>query len=79
MLSVVNNETVVANGRSMLDEICCEGARTMLAAALEAEVDAYIAELAGERDANGHALVARDGHARPRKVQTVAGAVVIRG
>jgi len=26
----------------------------MLAAALEAEVDAYLAELSGERDENGH-------------------------
>jgi hypothetical protein len=36
MLSVVNDETAGADGRSMLDEICREGARTMLAAALEA-------------------------------------------
>lgn len=50
----------------------------MLAAALEAEVDAYLAELAGERDGDGHALVTRNGHARSRKVQTVAGAVEIR-
>ena len=45
MRSVVNDETAGADGRSMLDEICREGARTMLAAALEAEVDAYLAEL----------------------------------
>jgi putative transposase len=75
MLSVVSNEAAVADGRSMLDEICREGARTMLAATLEAEVDAYLAELAGERDKDGHALVTRNGHARPRSVQTVAGAV----
>ena len=78
MLSVVNDETARADGRSMLDEICREGARTMLAAALEAEVDAYLAELSGERDEDGHALVTRNGHARARKVQTVAGAVEIR-
>ena len=78
MLSVVNDETARADGRSMLDEICREGARTMLAAALEAEVDAYLAELADERDEDGHALVTRNGHARSRKVQTVAGAVEIR-
>ena len=78
MLSVVNDESAGADGRSMLDEICREGARTMLAAALEAEVDAYLAELRGERDENGRALVTRNGHARPRKVQTVAGAVEIR-
>jgi len=70
MLSVVNDETVRADGRSVLDEICREGARTMLAAALETEVDAYLAELAGERDENGHA--------RALRVQTVAGAVEIR-
>ena len=39
MLSVVNNDEAGAEGRFGLDEICREGARTMLAAALEAEVD----------------------------------------
>ncbi len=77
MLSVVNDETAVADGRSMLDEICREGAKQMLAAALEAEVDAYRAELTAERDENGRRLVTRNGHARARKVQTVAGAVEI--
>ena len=78
MLSVVNEETAVADGRSMLDEICREGAKAMLAAALEAEVDAYLAELAGERDEDGRRLVTRNGHARPRVITTVAGAVGIR-
>jgi len=50
----------------------------MLAAALEAEVGAYLAELAGGRDEDGHVRVTRNGHARPRAVQTVAGAVKIR-
>jgi len=62
----------------MLDEICREGAQAMLAAALEAEVDAYLAELVGERDEDGHRLVVRNGRARPRKITTVAGAVEIR-
>ena len=61
MLSVVNNEAAGADGRSILDEICREGARAMLATALEAEVDAYLTELAGERDEDGHALVTRNG------------------
>jgi len=78
MLSVVNDETASVDGQSMLDEICREGARTMLAAALEAEVDGCLAELAGERDENDHALVTRNGHARARRIQTVAGAVEIR-
>ncbi len=77
MLSVVNNAEAGAEGRLGLDEICREGARTMLAAALEADVDAYLAELVDERDEDGHRLVTRNGHARRRKVQTVAGAVEI--
>ncbi len=78
MLSVVNEEVAVADGRSMLDEICREGAQRMLAAALEAEVAAYVAELVGERDGDGHRLVTRNGHARARTIATVAGAVEIR-
>ncbi len=77
MLSVVNDDAARAEGRSVLDEICREGARAMLAAALEAEVDAYLAELAHERDEDGHRLVRRNGHARPRRIRTVAGAVEI--
>ncbi len=77
MLSVVNNDEAGAEGRLGLDGICREGARTMLAAALEADVDAYLAELVDERDEDGHRLVTRNGHARRRKVQTVAGAVEI--
>jgi hypothetical protein len=49
----------------------------MLAAALEAEADAYIAELVGELDEHGRRLVTRNGHARPRSITTVAGAVDI--
>jgi putative transposase len=54
----------------LLDEIVREGARRMLAAALEAEVNAYIAEFADERDAAGRRLVVRNGHHQPRKVTT---------
>ena len=35
---------------SLIDRIVREGARQMLAAALQAEVDAYIEQFAGERD-----------------------------
>lgn len=44
----------------------------MLAAALEAEVDAYLAELAYERDERGRRLVVCNGHAQPRQVMTSA-------
>ncbi len=46
---------------SLIDEIVREGARRMLAEALQAEVDAYIAQFAGERDADGRRLVVRNG------------------
>jgi hypothetical protein len=46
---------------SLIDEIVREGARRMLAEALQAEVDAYVAQLAGERDGNGRRLVVRNG------------------
>ena len=45
----------------------------MLAAALEAEVDAYVTALADERDEQGHRLVVRNGHANARSLVTGAG------
>jgi putative transposase len=50
----------------------------MLAAALEAEVDAYLAAHLAERDEHGRRLVVRNGHARQREVLTAAGAVQVR-
>jgi Transposase, Mutator family len=50
----------------------------MLAAALEAEVDVDLAELADSRDERGCRLVVRNGYARPREVMTAAGAVEVR-
>src|SRR5829696_6995994 len=76
VLSVVGEE-----GRSEfvidLDELVCEGARRMLAVALEEEVAAYIAAHAGEVDERGHRLVRRNGHARQRTVTTGAGPVPV--
>jgi putative transposase len=77
VLTVVNDEGSTRDG-SLIDEIVREGARRMLAAALEAEVDSYIAELADERDERGRRLVVRNGHHQPRKVTTSAGAVEVR-
>jgi putative transposase len=56
-----------------LDELVCEGARRMLAVALEEEVAAYIAAHTGELDEHGHRLVRRNGHARERVLTTGAG------
>jgi putative transposase len=60
-----------------LGEIVRGGGRRMLAAALEDEVAAYVAAHAAEREENRQRLVVRNGHARPRKVTTVAGEVEV--
>src|SRR5918993_1513841 len=78
MLSVVADERGRAVLRGDLDELAREGARRMLAAALEAEVDDYLAVHAAERDARGRRLVVRNGHARQREVTTAAGAIPVR-
>jgi putative transposase len=78
MLSVVTPEPTTSELGLDLDAIVREGARRMLAAALEAEVDAYLAAHAAERDEHGRRLVVRNGHARERQVTTAAGAVTVR-
>jgi transposase-like protein len=62
----------------LLDEIVRDGARQMLAAALQAEVAAYIAAHAHEVDGNGRRLVVRNGYHAEREVVTAAGAVPVR-
>jgi putative transposase len=78
MLSVVTAEQTASEPRVDLDQLVREGARRMLAAALEAEVDDYLAAHAAERDEHGRRLVVRNGHARQRQVTTAAGAVAVR-
>jgi putative transposase len=77
MLRIVPDEA----GRQVLalalDEICRRGAQRMLAVALEAEVDAYLEQHRETRDDQGHAMVVRNGRARPRTVVTGAGAVEV--
>jgi len=76
VLSVVTDDGSTQSG-SLIDEIVREGARRMLAAALEAEVNQYIAELAAETDELGHRLVVRNGRHQPRTVATAAGAIEV--
>jgi transposase-like protein len=76
MLSVVT--TRQEHDELRLDQLVREGARRMLAAGLEAEVDAYLAAHAAQRDERGRRLVVRNGHARQRQVTTAAGAVAVR-
>jgi transposase-like protein len=83
MLTVVHdaeeaNDNSSGAGRSLLEEIVRDGARQMLAAALQAEVAAYVAQFAGLCDENGHRLVVRNGYHRAREVLTAAGAVEVK-
>jgi len=83
VLKVVHEESesnahVPAVGGSLLDELVRDGARQMLAAALQAEVAAYIDAHCGEVDHAGHRLVVRNGFHAGREVTTAAGAVPVR-
>ena len=64
--------------RDVLTEILRDGARQMLGEAIEAEVADYIAAHTHERDADGHRLVVRNGHACKRVVQTGLGAIPVK-
>ena len=66
-----------SGGDSLIDEIVRDGARRMLAAALQAEVDDYIARFSDQRDEAGRRLVVRNGSHQPREVLTAAGAVEV--
>ncbi|MFC6374809.1 IS256 family transposase [Nonomuraea thailandensis] len=63
---------------SLIDQIVREGARKMLAVALQAEVDAYIAAFADERDEAGRRLVVHNGYHQPRELLTAAGAIEVK-
>ena len=77
MLRVVTDEPTREYTASVLDEIVREGARRMLAAALEAEVAAYVEAHADDRDEDGRRLVVRNGHAEARSITTGAGPIEI--
>lgn len=56
-----DNEVTVS-----LDELAREGARRMIASALEVEVSEYVERFADERGEDGKRLVVRNGRARER-------------
>jgi len=74
--------TEEANGvapevKHTLDDLARDGARRMIAAALEAEADDYLERMRRERDEQGHALVVRNGKAQQRTLTTGAGPMKI--
>jgi putative transposase len=64
--------------RASLDDLAREGARRMIAAALEAEVQEYVAAFAGEVDEHGRRLVVRNGRGQERRLTVGSGTVPVR-
>ena len=75
MLKVITERSEPPAIGAALDELARAGAQRMIAAALQLEVEEYVARFRGVRDGVGHALVVRNGAARPRPVTTGVGPV----
>jgi len=65
-------------GSSPLDQLVQEGARQMLQAAVDAEVEAFVVKHATRCDGQGRRLVVRNGHLPQREVLTGAGPLPVR-
>jgi putative transposase len=80
----VNEDTSIVQFRQPgsaedpLTEIAREGARRMLATALEAEIGTFLDEFAEERLPDGRQRLVRHGHGPERKIQTGIGALEVR-
>jgi hypothetical protein len=61
-----------------LDGLAREGARRMIAAALRAEADEYVARYEDEVDEDGRRVVVRNGRARERRVTIGSGTIPVR-
>jgi len=73
-LPVVGNDEVAVT----LDELAREGARRMIAAALEVEVEEYVASFVDELDESGKRLVVRNGRAKERGLTVGSGTMRLR-
>lgn len=71
-------QVVSMTSRDVLTDILRQGAKEMLAMAIEDEVAQYIDHHERLRDASGHRLVVRNGHLPARAIQTGIGAVEVR-
>ncbi len=65
------------SGEDMVTTVLREGARQMLATAIEAEIQGYLAVRTDLADADGHRLVVRNGHLPARTIQTPVGDVPV--
>ena len=77
-LTTDNTEGQTLEITQSLDELAWEGARRMIAAALEAEVEQYVESLRHLRDENGHALVVHNGKSHhERTIHMGAGSIKV--
>jgi len=67
----------VATPKDVLTEILRRAAERMLAAAVEAEVAAYLARHESALDESGQSLVVRNGYCPERTIQTGLGSVAV--
>ena len=74
---VVEVDSTGREARDVLTEVLRQGARRMLAEAVEKEVAEYIEAHAAERDTDGRRLVVRNGHMPPRSIQTGIGPIEV--
>lgn len=68
----------VESTTDVLTDVLRQGAQKMLAQAVEAEVDDYLAAHADQRDEQGRRLVVRNGHKHERDIQSGIGPVKVR-
>jgi putative transposase len=74
----LRNPGVSSAVRDALTEVLRDGARTLLAQAVEAEVAEYLARYQGERDEIGRARMVRNGYLPERTIQTGLGQVAVK-
>ena len=74
----LKNPAVANEVRDALTEVLQEGARTLLAQAIEAEVAEFLARHGDQRDAAGRQRLVRNGHLPERTIQTGIGEVPVK-
>ena len=67
-----------AEVRQEIEHIAREGARRLLQAALEAEVEEHLSRWEHLKDREGHQVVVRNGHAPRRRILTGVGPITVR-
>ncbi|MEL3904587.1 MAG: transposase [Treponemataceae bacterium] len=73
-----NEEKNSTGSQDFLENLAREGARKMLAAALEAEVAEFMEKHKGLKDEKGHQAVVRNGYMPERQIQALCGNVTVR-